>query len=614
MAQFMKYKHGIRKSGARRTGASGRDSSAKGRALKVCVASAAILLFSGCESNEEKALKRAQVQFGSHIDQASFFMSQGQLKAAMLEAQNARKLFPDEAKPYLLMADALLTTGDARQAKQVYEEILGKVEAKPGAVAPEIDAEQSEKNVARLGMARTQMLLGDIQAATEVLDELEAPTAEQRAAALVLRGNLALARRELTDAEALYQKAIEQDPVSIDAYVGLSKVSFIKEDLEAANQAVTKAESIQPESSEVWLWKAQLAAAQNRFAEAETAYIKALEKIGQYDVMTMQKFQTISQLIEALRSQSKFAEAFTYQEILDKSGPGNIRSNYEQALEAIQANDLEKAEGLLMSILESAPGHKQAGIMLGIVKFQQGEWAMADMYLSQYGGDNVNDVVSRVMAETKLHMKEPEAAKALMSGLPKETSDNLSIYGMAEIATGNLTAGIEALRKALELDEGNVGILEQLTKAMLKEGRPKEAVEVLERALAQSPDQEKIRSMLVAVHASQKNWSKADKAIADWKRRSPKSALALNAEGALLMQQDKKQEAIRAFDKAKAADSKVATPYFNLIRLYMSQKEEALALTEARAGVQNLPGNMMMIRSFLDLSTRQEQLEEGIEF
>ncbi|GAA3978953.1 tetratricopeptide repeat protein [Allohahella marinimesophila] len=584
------------------------------RALKVCLASFLILVFAGCESNEEKALKRAQIQFSSHIDQASFFMNQGQLKAAMLEAQNARKLLPAEPEPYLLMADALLTTGDARQALQVYQEILGSDEAKaqPGVV--KIEATQADMNTARLGMASTQMLLGDINAATQALDELQEPSAEQQAAALVLRGNLALARRELTDAEAFYRQAMEQDAASIDAYIGLSKVSFIKEDMGAANEAITKAETIQAESSELWLWKAQLAAAQNRFAEAETAYIKALEKIGQYDVMTMQKFQTISQLVEALRAQSKFAEAFTYQEILDKSGPGNIRSNYEQALEAIQANDLDKAEGLLLSILESAPGHKQAGIMLGIVKFQQGEWAMADMYLSQYGGDNVNDVVSRVMAETKLHMKEPEAAKALMSGLPQETSDNLSIFGMAEIATGNLTAGIEALKKALALDEGNVGILEQLTKALLREGKPDEALEALEQAIVRAPNQEKIRSMIVAVHASQKDWSKAEKAIAAWKRRSPDSALAFNAEGALLMQQDKKQDAIRAFEKAKKSNEKLATPYFNLIRLYLSQEEDALALAEARAGVQNMPANMMMIRSYLDLSSRQEKLEDGIEF
>lgn len=588
--------------------------SASRNALKVCIASFIILIFSGCESNEEKALKRAQVQFASHIDQASFFMNQGQLKAAMLEAQNARKLLPTKPEPYLLMADALLTTGDARQAQQVYQEILGGDDAKPQSGAVKIETEQSDLNSARLGMARTQMLLGDIEAATKVLDELEEATAEQQAAALVLRGNLALARRELTDSENFYSQAIEKDAASIDAYIGLSKVSFIKEDMNAAGDAIAKAESIKADSSELWLWKAQFAAAQNRFAEAETAYIKALEKIGQYDVMTMQKFQTISQLVEALRAQSKFAEAFTYQEILDKSGPGNIRSNYEQALEAIQANDLDKAEGLLMSILESAPGHKQAGIMLGIVKFQQGEWAMADMYLSQYGGDNVNDVVSRVMAETKLHMKEPEAAKALMSGLPRETSDNLSIYGMAEIATGNLTAGIDALRKALALDEGNVGILEQLTKALLKEGRPEEALQALEQAIVRSPGQEKIRSMIVAVHASQKDWSKAEKAIEAWKRRSSNSALAFNAEGALLMQQDKKQEAIRALERAKKANEKLATPYFNLIRLYLSQQEDALALSEARAGVQSMPANMMMIRTYLDLASRQEKLEEGIEF
>lgn len=574
------------------------------------------LLFAGCESSEEKALKRSEIQFASHIDQAGFFMEQGQLKAAMLEAQNARKLFPSKGMPYLMMAEALLKTGDARQALQVYQGLLG-LEAQSSATAdsmPSVELSTGETNQARIGIARTLVLLGDVKTAEEQLSAMEDPSTALQADVLILRGNLSLSKREFTEAEGHYKEAIETDPSAVEALVGLSRSAFIKGDMNAAKLAIDGAEQIAPESSDLWLWKAQFAAAQGQHEQAEAAYVKALEKIGQYDVMTMEKFQTISQLIESLRSQSKFAEAFTYQEILDKSGPGNIRSNYEQALEAIQAKDLNKAEGLLMAILEAAPGHKQAGIMLGIVKFQQGEWAMADLYLSQYGGENVNDVVSRVMAETKLRMQEPEAAKALLKGLPRETSDDLSIYGMAEIATGNMSAGIDALKKALLLDEGNVGILEQLTKALLNDGKPDEALTALSRAIVQSPDQEQIRSMIVAVHASQQDWSKGEKAIAAWRRRSPKSALALNAKGALELQQDKLEDATRSFNRAKEAQKTLETPYFNLIRLYLMQNEPSLALTEARAGVEQFPSDMTMIRSFLDLSSRQDKLDEAIDF
>ncbi|WP_431685868.1 tetratricopeptide repeat protein [Hahella sp. NBU794] len=576
----------------------------KAVSLKIIIMAAFSLLVA-CSGQDNSAPSKEEIQFKSHLDQARFFQKQGQLKASIREAQNAININPSSRKPFLIIAETLLITGDAVKAKDAYEQMLK--------VQPET-ATKGELNEAHVGLAKSLLLLGKVDDAMTELDKIQEPNATMSARADIVRGDIELSKRNTDVARTLYTKALESDPKSFQALLGLSKASFLQSDKDGAAAELKKAEDLAPNDSDVWLWKAKMSALEKNFPAAEDAYVRALEDIGQYDLMTLQKYQTISELIEVLRAQGKHAEAFTYQEVLDKSGPGSIKNSYVSALEAVKNKDYAKAEEYLKGILEKAPGHREAGVLLGMVKYQQGDWEAADKYLSQFATEDVNSAVTKALAATKLKLQQPEAAARLVEKLPKEDPDSLSIYGVAELESGNLASGVEALEKALALDASNTVLVDKLGKAYLANGQADKAITLLSDSKDKSPKSEGIRALLVSAYAKAGKGDQAKSEIEDWKKAIPNSALAFNAEGAYYSSLDQFDKAEKAFDQAKKISPDLKTPYRNSILLFAKTQNWNKLLDETKGAVKQFPEDLALIRALFEAANKLNKLDEATSY
>jgi tetratricopeptide (TPR) repeat protein len=291
------------------------------------------LLLAGCgESNE---MSQDEIQYLSHLDQSRFFQRQGELKASTMEARSAIEMQPGRVDPYLVIINNLLTAGDAQNAERQLDRLLEKID--PANIT------QQNLNDAALVRAEANLMQQQYDDALQALTTIKEADRALQAEAALLKGHTLLASGDSEAARQAYLNAKDLSQSSVEPLIGLSKVAFSEGNESQVAEFIQQANDIDPQNVELWLWKARLAHSNQRWAEAEQAYINALETIGQYDVMTYRKFETMSALIDVLRQQGKAAEAFVYEEILAKSAPGTIRSNLVAAQEAFNDGDLNAA-------------------------------------------------------------------------------------------------------------------------------------------------------------------------------------------------------------------------------------------------------------------------------
>lgn len=314
---------------------------------------------SGCSDNQEE-MSQEEIEYISHVDQSRFFQRQGELRSSTQEARSAIELQPERPAPYFIILNNLLTAGDAVNAERQLGYLLESI--------PEESKTEAVENQAALLRAEANLMQGELDDALNALSGLGSLDRVQAQKAQIIKGRILLASGRPDEAQKAFEEA-QNISSSVEAMVGLSKTAMQRGQVEQAQEYITQAEEIDQNASELWLWKAQLAEQSENWGDAEEAYIRALEEIGRYDIMTFRKYETMSALIRALREQGKSSEAFVYEEILAKSAPGTIKSNLKAAQSAYEEGDLEEAARFLEEIRAQAPGNEQAATMLGLVRF-----------------------------------------------------------------------------------------------------------------------------------------------------------------------------------------------------------------------------------------------------
>lgn len=361
----------------------------------------------GCGQSDNTDQK-VVTQYESHLDQARFFQSQGQLKASMTEARHAIALAPELRDAYVVVAETLLLSGDADRAIKAYTELL--TENPETASADLLDA-------ARLGLASAYLLKGQLEEAQVYLDEIQSPTEEHTLQQYDLRIQIAMVESQLEEAGRLITEAEALAPNTMPFTLRRSQLSFYRGDSEGAIQLSRSQLEKDPDNSETWLWLAQLLVRENRLEEAEEAYRKALEEIGQIDVMTLRKYQTIEQFAGLLRLRGKSSEADTYQEVLNNSGPGQLRSRYLDALALYRSALYTEASDKLAEILQQAPEHREAGLLAGLVAYQRHNWKKAEELLSRYLSPLDPPETRAVLPRVKDRIRQNRALHALRKTL-----------------------------------------------------------------------------------------------------------------------------------------------------------------------------------------------------
>lgn len=563
--------------------------------LSVCIS----LALAGC-GGEGNEMSQEEIQYISHVDQARFFQRQGELKASTLEARSAIELQPERVEPYLVIINNLLTAGDARNAERQVNQLLSDV--------GEESISQQNRNDAELIRAEAKLMQQQYDEALAALEALREPDRVQRLQATLIKGDIHLAAGRPDDAKQAYAAAQDIDSSTADPLIGLSRVAYIQGNPSQSDDYIAQAEELNPDNVDLWLWKARLAHAAGNWARAEQAYVNALETIGQYDVMTYRKFETMSALINVLREQGKSSEAFVYEEILAKSAPGTIRSNLTAAQEAFNNDDLDNAARYLEEVLAQAPGHEQASLMLGIIRYRQGRPQEAEALLAPVADMGDSDQARKLLAATRLQMRNPDGAREILANLEDQDSDpeTLALVGIASLIGGDSASGEQFIEKSLELAPDNDNLRLRYATYLMRSEQTDKAIEQANRVLKGNPQSERARLLIIQAHVSSNNYDAAIAASADWLDEQPQSIAALVARGNIALNAGNTEEARDYFQKAVDVDRGNPAPLNALGNLAMSLDQTGQAKDYYRRAIEQAPDNRQALQGLSAVMTRDE--------
>jgi len=559
----------------------------------ILLATAIVVGTSGCGSETE--MTQEELQYISHLDQARFFQKQGELKASTLEARNAIELQPRRSEPYLLIINNLLIAGDAANAERQLDAFLKHI--------PEGSLNNPERNQAFLIRAEALLMKDRYEQALDALDELDAPEADTQLEADLLRGRILSDSGQLESAEELYQQARDANSNAIMPIIGLARVAWLSGDPEKAEPLLNTVNEMDPNHPELWLLKAQIADDNEQWAEAETAYIRALEDIGQYDVMTYRKYETISALIKVLRAQGKAREAFVYEEILAKSGPGTIKANMTAATAALEEDDLETASYYLEEILVQAPEHQQGALLLGLIRLKQGRVEEAENLLAPIAELGEVEAASKLLAATRLSLNDIEGARQAIAGLDDDESDPsvMALVGITALASGDTAAGEQVIESALRQKPDYHTLRLRYARYLVQAGRTEDAL-AQSRMLTDIPEfRDDAWQLMVQAYVASGQPDQAIETAETWIEQQPGNSRALLVRGGLAQQNDRPDRAESYFEQARKAAPETAAPLVALARLALSGENRDRAIDYYRQALATEPDTTEAIRGLSEL-------------
>lgn len=552
----------------------------------------------GC--SDEKEMSQEEIQYLSHIDQAHFFQRQGELKASTLEARSATELQPRAAEPYFVIVDNLLTAGDAVNAERQINALADRFEK--GQID---DATLNRINLIR---AKARLMQGKAKEALASLDELKNPDRSQKLRAALLKGDILLASGQLDEARKAFEDAKSIDGNAIKAYVGLSRVAYANKDTDQAQALIDEAIKIDETDPELWLWRAQFAQASGQWAKSEEAYIRALEDIGQYDIMTYRKYETISALIRVLREEGKTSEAFVYEEILAKSAPGTIKSNLAAARKAYEDGDLNGAARYLEEILSQAPNHEQSALLLGMIRFRQGRTEEAEKLLAPLVKTDNSEAASKLLAATKIQLHQPDEARKILDSLDGKQTDPgiLALVGVAALASGDEKGGKAYIEKSLELQPDNLRLRLRYARYLLQRGQTGAAIDQATQALKQQPDADEARVLIIQAHLAANDVNSAVETANAWVKEQPDNTAARLTRGQIALQRNDPAEAKKYFNEAAQQAPDNPAPLVALGNLAKSQNDQPEAVKQFKKAVTIAPNNRDALRGLATVMERQD--------
>lgn len=427
-----------------------------------------LLSTAGCEQATEEQSKANDI-----LLRAQSYFTQGQYAAASIEARNALREDAHNLDAQLLIARIYFQQGNYSQAIKTLEELP-----------------QDNIQVLEL-MANNYLRQGKYKSLRQLLQtHLQKPEAQAswelnrlQAISLVQQGQMTQASEQIN---ALASRATTAEQKAA-AEVVRSYLHAQNKDKDKQLQALDQALTYLPSDVDALVEKAKLQYGKGDYESAEDLLSQALISLPRTDVMTLKRLEVLQAMASTLSRQNRSGEAMIYSKLIAEANPRaqELQNEFESGLEKLKTGDLKSAEEIF-SKLYIADQAKMAGSILGMIKFQQGEYKeAAEFFEHTIDPETASPEVLRAFAESQLRMRNPEQALlTIESSLMEDPTDPdiLSVYGLALLSTGNTDKGIETLNKVLELAPDRSNLRLALANAYNAKGQPEKSLDEIEKA------------------------------------------------------------------------------------------------------------------------------------
>jgi putative PEP-CTERM system TPR-repeat lipoprotein len=430
--------------------------------VRAAAVTSALLLLTSCGLwiDSEDMLERAQKARGA-----------GDLRAALVDLRTLLRKDPQMLEARVALGEVSLEMGDVASAIRELEL-----------------ARNSSLPVERIGAPLARAYLAGQRApdALELLDSV--PTVNSDANLSALRGTALLALGRAPDAKHAFENAVQLDPKSVDALLGLASALAV-EDISAALATTDRALELAPQVPRVRLARGALQMLGNHFALAEQEFRAAVE-LAQKQSNPTYVLAALASVAESLLARNEATAALEVTTQLQKLAPKNAATRYLRARALFQAGKPDEARPLLEQNLSDNAHDTSSRLLLGAVKLELGDLRQAEMYLSSVVAAEPDNVSARRwLAETRLRQSKPGAALDAIAPVldkPDASRDLLALAGRASLAAGATASGLQYLERGAKMQPADVGAQLDLIAGYVAAGQFDEARAVLDGLPADS--------------------------------------------------------------------------------------------------------------------------------
>jgi tetratricopeptide (TPR) repeat protein len=529
-----------------------------------------------------------------------------------LALQYARARQPEEAEKVMRQATEALP--DSYQAKLAYVEFLtGQGARERGEAALRGFIEKEPKNYdLQLGLGAQQQRNGNADAALATYRKVlegagEAPaaiTARNRIAALevdrgnydearklvdatleknprdndalLLRGNLALARNDAAGAVADLRAVLREQPTAVGVLRTLARAHVANGEPALGEEALRQAMDVAGNDIGVRVELAQLLVQTNRGEQAVSLLEEAVQK-------NPANIQAREALTRAYLSMNDLDAAKTSAEDLKTAAPTLSIGPYLAGLVAQTQKRLDDASANFSRALELQPTASDALAAITRVDFARGQRAQAVARLkSAVAADAKNVVARNLLGETLLSEKDFPEAIAAFTEVTKGTPQwwlpwrNLAI---AQLAKGDSAAAVATYEAGVTATKHEPMLVSDLAALYEKTGRPEDAIKQYEKLHEQRPRLEvaanNLAMLLITYRKDRPSLDRA-RALTESFAKSDNGAL-LDTHGWVTYKLGQFNEALPVLERAasRAPNSKVIRYHLAMAQLKTGQRDQA---------------------------------------
>jgi len=486
--------------------------------------------------------------------QAQQLRQKGDYAAALIVLKNAAQDEPGNADTRYLLARTYLDTGDALAAEKEARLALKEGHARLESLA---------------ALGRALVLRGEHRMAL-----VETGGRDDAAAQVLLpvRADAHLALGEREQARTLFAQALQAEPRSPEALVGLGRVAYLEGDAAAAHGYAGRVLQVAPGNLEGLMFQADLLRAEGKHEGAFAIYDKVIALVPQHRSAHVEKAYLAIGLGRYDMAQSELATAF-------KIAPGSLLAVYTQALLDYTRGRYPAARDSLHKLLKAAPEHMPSVLLAGAVSLKLGSSYLAEHHFRHYLERHPDNVQARKMLATALlgTGHGAEALGVLQPALASAGKDVqlLAIAGDSNMQTRRYRTAADLFAQASGLDPDSAELRTSLGLSRLSEGDAGQAVRELRAATALGPRSIEAAAALVRAELGLGHIDAAAAAAGALQRTRPDSAVSWDLLGQVAAARKDGKAARAALAQALALDPAYYPAAAGLAQLALDDKDSA---------------------------------------
>jgi putative PEP-CTERM system TPR-repeat lipoprotein len=480
----------------------------------------------------------------SELKSGNEALNKGDFKAATIHFKNSLQKNSADANGQLGLGIASLHTGDFASAVASLTKALELGAPPASAFAPLMEALVSQNDMEKL---------------LEQATKFAAAVPAQKDLASVYQARALFGLKKSNDAITTLNKALEENPNSIDVKVGLLGLGLNNpasqanpEQLKATYQAIEQLAAQATQNASAQALAGQALRLQGRLKES-LPFLTTAVGLKAYDHTTR------GALIRTLVELSEFSKANEQINAILALGNNGPLTSYLSALTQHRQGNLAQAREYITDTLARAPGYLPglelgAEITLATGEFQSAErhakaaLAIAPQSLAAY----------RILAATYLAMNSPERAMGVLAPLVQNkvnSPDILALTGEALMRTGDTKTGLRFLEAAQQASGNSPGLAVTAANAKFAAGDNAAALALLQAA-AQNNKQPSTDLTIARSLSAAGEFNKATEVLNRYVQSRPQDPAGPYNLGLVAVSMAQNAQATKYFEAALKLDSR----------------------------------------------------------